>query len=147
MWSVGLIMSNLAICYREVGDTTHEIQYKYGFEKKEGAGKAKLEIGTSLLEKIVAEGGIITHHDLNDCSWRWLYNTSSVRAAISGSEIQIVLGAKHRWKRSSGLPVAGVFSDLFVCCYGRSYGSNGFLHSSFAQEIKKYLNEYEPVSL
>ena len=140
-------MSSIAIWYREAQDTAGEIYRRYGFGKKEGAGKAKLEMGTSLLEKIVAKGGMITHHHLDDCSWLWLYNVSSARAVISGSEIQIVLGAKHRWKCSSGLPVAGVFSDLFICCYGRNYGSNGLLHSSFSQEIKKYLNEYEPVAL
>ena len=132
----------LAIWHREFNDTTEEIHRIFGFGQRDDAGKAKLEIGTKLLEDLMAAGSIIVDLNLSNHSWRWLYHTSSIQALVENFPLDIMLGAKHRRKATKGLPHAGIYSELVVNIY--SSGHRELLLHPLVQQMKSYLTNYEP---
>ena len=132
----------LAICHREFNDTTEEIHRIFGFGQRDYAGKAKLEIGTKLLEDLIAADSAIVDFNLSNHSWRWLYHTSSIQALVENLPLNIMLGARYRRKATSGLPHAGIYSQLVVNIY--SSGHLKLLLHPLVQQMKSYLTDYKP---
>ena len=134
-------MSDLAhLCYQIHRDTPEEINRYFGFFRQEKAAQAKVEIGRGLTELVRTVNGI-AEGKINPQSWLWLYNTNSLTVLVDNTKLAISLGARHRRKATTGLPCAGIFSELVVSIFPYQNPLQ-FMQSPLAAEMKKYLTQY-----